>query len=105
MATPAFPFSCRCNFANTSRREADVDKASEEALGNADVVAGKNQNGGVERIDFFGAGARSAQIHLVLVSAIGESAGACHRIHHGQAKAIRIFATLPDFAENVIRSV
>ena len=110
MATPAFPTSCRLDCVKVSRREAGIgatseDATSEEAFGNANVVAGKNRNGRVERIDFFGAGAGSAQIHLVLVGAIGESARACNRVHHGEAETIGIFAALLDLAENIVGTV
>src|ERR1700687_543860 len=83
----------------------NVEETLEVALRNTDIVAGKNQNGCVEGIDLFDAGARSAQIDLVLVGALGESAGARASIHDGEAKTIRIFATPPDLAENIIGSV
>jgi hypothetical protein len=60
-----------------------VEERLEVPLGNADVVAGENRNGRIERIDFFSAGAGPAQIDLVLVGAVGKSAGAGDSIHHG----------------------
>src|ERR1700687_965347 len=75
----------------------NVEETLEVALRNTDIVAGKNQNGCVEGIDLFDAGARSAQYALVLVGAIVEPPGARDSIH--------IFATPPDLAENIIGSV
>src|ERR1700737_1652303 len=60
-----------------------VEETLEVALRNADVVAGKNRNGGIESMGFFHAGTRSAQIDLVLVGAVGKPAGARDGIHHG----------------------
>ncbi len=61
----------------------NVEQTLEVALGNPDVVAGKNRNGCIERMDLFSAGTGSAQIDLVLVGAVGKSSGTRDGIHHG----------------------
>src|SRR5215207_1262655 len=76
----------------------------EVAFRNPNVVARINRNRSIERQDLFCTGACAAQIDLVLVGAIRESAGACDRVQDRQPIAIRVFAALLEFAENVIRA-